>query len=192
MKTKYILLILFLIVAGAQLYVPSSMILDQEDIIASGTTFKFRTAPVDPTDPMRGKYVTLRFKDNRFVLPDSIHYSRNQEVYVEIENDMDGYAEIKDVLITPPESGSDYIKATLRNPTYFDDSTQLWIEYPFNRFYMEENKAPEAERIYNDGQIDFNQVSWAVVKVKDGEAALEDVMIDGVSIVDIVNDRQEE
>jgi uncharacterized membrane-anchored protein len=190
MKTKYILLLAFLLVATAQLYVPTSMILEQEDVLTSGKTFKFRTQPVDPNDPMRGKYITLWFDDITFIFPDSVYFYHNQDVYVQIYEDEDGFAKIKDVLNDQPEDGMDYVRASIDYPNYYNDSTNLTIRYPFDRFYMEEYKAPIAEEIYVESQRDSLKTSWAVVKVKNGEAALEDVMIDGASIVDIVNAQQ--
>ena len=56
MKTLYIF-ILFIIVVCAQLFVPSQMIFQQEDVLKTGTAFKFKTQPVDPSDPFKGKYI---------------------------------------------------------------------------------------------------------------------------------------
>ena len=191
MKTKYILLILFLVAAGAQLYVPTSMILSQEDILTAGKTFKFRTAPVDPNDPLRGKYVALRYQDNSLTIPDSVYFYRNQKIFVEIEEDYEGFAIIKDISQAPPLQGSDYFDANLQSVSYYDDSTRLWIIYPFNRFYMEEHKAPEAEKLYNESTWNTDVPTWAVVKIKDGKAALQDVRLDGRSLTDIVNEQLE-
>lgn len=190
MKTKYFLFAAFVLVYAAQLYVPLSMIIGQEDVLSSGKTYKFRTEPVDPNDPMRGKYVILGFQDDSFTFPDSIYFWRNQDVYVQIFEDEDGFAKIRDVLMDLPVEGNDYVKATIQYSNYFKDSTRLLIRYPFDRFYMEEYKAPVAEDMYFESQRDSLKTSWAVVKVKNGEAALEDVMIDGVSILDIVDNQQ--
>jgi hypothetical protein len=131
--------------------------------------------------------VILGFQDDSFTFPDSIYFWRNQDVYVQIFEDEDGFAKIRDVLSELPGEGNDYVKATIQYSNYFKDSTRLLIRYPFDRFYMEEYKAPVAEDMYFESQRDSLKTSWAVVKVKNGEAALEDVMIDGVSILDLVN-----
>lgn len=64
MKNKNIIIILFLIVAVAQLFVPLQMIYNQEDIINTGKIVKFQCEPIDPNDPFRGKYITLNFKES--------------------------------------------------------------------------------------------------------------------------------
>ncbi len=64
MNTKKLLLVAFILVALAQLYVPTKMILNRENVLANGTDFKFRTAPIDPNDPFRGKYVNLQYENN--------------------------------------------------------------------------------------------------------------------------------
>ena len=53
----------FILMVLAQLYVPASMIFQKERVITQGTAYKFRTAPIDPNDPFRGKYITLSFNE---------------------------------------------------------------------------------------------------------------------------------
>jgi uncharacterized membrane-anchored protein len=186
MNKKYILLALFVVLVATQLYVPASMIMDQEDILAAGKTFRFRTAPVDPNDPFRGKYITLNFSDNTLDIPDSTGLISHQVVYVMLGEDENGFAIIREVLSDPPMDGVAFVKAELGWINNYDDTTTLFINYPFDRFYLEESKAPIAEELYVDSQQDSLKTTWAIVKIKDGNAVLEDVMIDGVSIVEIV------
>ena len=63
MKTIHIFLI-FLAVVLVQLVVPAKMIFDKEVILKTGTIYKFKTQPIDPSDPFRGKYVTLNYELN--------------------------------------------------------------------------------------------------------------------------------
>ena len=50
-------LIIFLVVALAQISVPASMIWKRQRTLREGRLWKFRTAPVDPVDAMRGRYL---------------------------------------------------------------------------------------------------------------------------------------
>lgn len=50
---RKILLSVFILVAVMQLYVPGKMIFDNEDILETGIEYKFKTAPIDPSDPFR-------------------------------------------------------------------------------------------------------------------------------------------
>ena len=57
---------------------------------------------------------------------------------------------------------------------------------PFDRFYMEESKAPKAEKVYNAANSDQRKETYALVYIKDGTAVLNDVIIDGQSIATYV------
>ncbi|MFE3848617.1 GDYXXLXY domain-containing protein [Flavobacterium sp. LB3P45] len=47
------------------MFVPLQMIFNQENIINTGTKFKFQTVPLDPHDAFRGKYITLFVKEEK-------------------------------------------------------------------------------------------------------------------------------
>ncbi len=184
MKNKSILIMIFALVAVAQLFVPVNMILNNEEVISKGIEYKFKVAPIDPNDPFRGKYVTLRFEANTYFYNDSI-FSRNQQVFVVLTTDNEGYASIDFISPDEPLEYSDYVKAKI-NYVYNNQSPEgkykVRINYPFNRFYMEETKAPEAEALYWGAARDSSQIAHALVSVKDGDAVLKDVLINDVSL----------
>ncbi len=192
MKNKYTLLIAFIFVAAAQIYIPVSMIAEREDIIKTGKIFKFRTAPIDPNDPFRGKYVILSFDQTTFKTIDSLQFNRGDDIFVLLSENHEGFAEIENLSLEAPSGAIDYVKAKIGYIGTYNDTTSITINYPFDRYYMEEYKALEAEEIYTESQLDFNTITYAQVKIKDGEAVLEDVMIDGVSIKDLVESKNKE
>jgi uncharacterized membrane-anchored protein len=164
------------------------MIVEQEDILVNGKIFRFETEPVDPSDPFRGKYITLDFKDDTFK-----HYGTKwqsgETVYVILTEDNDGFARIADVSDSPPRSEVYYVQGTV----LFSDTETVRISYPFERFYMEESKAPGAEKLYQDvNRNDSSQTAYAIVRIKNGKPALEAVMIDDRSIVELVKELKEE
>jgi uncharacterized membrane-anchored protein len=55
-------LLVFAVVGLAQLAVPASLIWKREQTLRHGSVWKFRTAPVDPVDAFRGRYVALEFE----------------------------------------------------------------------------------------------------------------------------------
>ncbi len=188
MKRKYILLAVFVIVALAQWFVPWQMIRDREDIMEAGKIVKFRTAPVDPYDPFRGKYVTLNFKDQSFEVYDLDKWFPGEEVYVVLDEGKDGFAEIAGVSKLKPEGQVTYVRA---NVSYLDKiNKRLVIRYPFNRFYMEESKAPLAEKEYRNAQREKEHNAYVLVYIKNGEAVIKDVMVDDVSITELVKRAQ--
>ena len=59
---KHWRLLVFALVGFAQLAVPASLIWKRERTLRQGHVWKFRTAPVDPVDAFRGRYVALEFE----------------------------------------------------------------------------------------------------------------------------------
>ena len=90
MHKRYLPLLLLGVVALVQLYVPAAMILEREEVLATGKAYKFRVAPVDPNDPFRGKYITLRYRHNTIQVADAGQWESGQEVYVLLRRDRAG------------------------------------------------------------------------------------------------------
>lgn len=184
MQTKKILLTVFALVVIAQLFVPAKMIFDREQILKEGKVMKFRTAPVDPYDPFRGKYITLNFKDDFVMVEDRKEWSYNEKVYAILEADSVGFARVSILEKEIPDGDYVYLETMIDYVDYNED--KVWLDFPFNRYYMEESKAFEAELSYRDSQRDSLSITWAEVSILDGQAVLKDVMIDGVRIEEVV------
>jgi uncharacterized membrane-anchored protein len=191
MNNKKIIFSIFILIALAQLFVPGKMIFEKERVISSGAEYKFKTVPIDPNDPFRGKYITLSYDETRFMDTESRDWLYGDDIYVILTTDKEGFAKIESVSRTKPSSELDFVKATVINNT-FNNEYKVEIEYPFNRYYMEESKALQAELIYRETMRDSKSNTYALVSVKGDEAVLKDVLIDGVSIKDIVKERQED
>ena len=173
----------------AQLYVPASMIFQKERVIAQGTAYKFRTAPIDPNDPFTGKYITLTFNETGVKVENAEEWNNPDEVYVYLTTDSSGYAMIQSIAKEQPKGRNDYIKANI-DYIMTDTLSTVFVRYPFDRFYMEESKAPVAETIYNEAAIDSNQVAYALVMVMNGDAVVRDIFIDDVSITEVIRKEQ--
>lgn len=178
----------FILMVLAQLYVPASMIFQKERVITQGTAYKFKTAPIDPNDPFRGKYITLSFNENAVKVENAAEWNSADQIFVQLTNDSNGYAIIESVTKEQPVNGNDYIKANI-DYILTDTLSTIFVRYPFDRFYMEESKAPVAEQVYTEAAIDSNQVAYALVMVREGDAVVRDVVIDGVSIVELAKQR---
>lgn len=187
MNNKTFNIIAFVVVCLVQIYVPLQMSQFQNRILRTGVAYKFKTAPIDPNDPFRGKYITLSFEENTFFYQDtSIHWNYLHEIYVQIEKDEAGFAKVVNVTQEPPTGGVDYVRAGLGGESTFEKRTTLTIDYPFDRYYMEESKALEAEVAYADAQRDTNQVAYARVSIKDGHAVIKDVFINETPILEFI------
>lgn len=188
MNKRTLIFSVFLAVALVQLYIPAKMILDKEDTLNSGKTYKFKTEPIDPSDPFRGKYITLNFEDNSVRVKSWKEWEDGETVYA-LLRDSAGYAKPKSIQKYFPSEGSDFIKVKIRY-IYSNDRNEVLLEYPFDRYYMEESKAYEAEQVYRQAQTDSTQKTYALVMVKNGDAVLKDVMINEVSIKELVKQRR--
>lgn len=178
MDNKKIFFSLFILLAIAQLYVPAKMIMDREDVIKTGKEFKFKTAPVDPNDVFRGKYIWLQYDARDVEIVKEEDWLRDEEVYVLLASDQNGYAKISSVQKDKPEGNADYVKVKVDQVS----KNKLSVNFPFNRFYMEESKAQTAEDITREASRDTEKQTYALVNIKNGEAVLRDVLINGISV----------
>lgn len=189
MKSK-IVLPAFLIMVLVQLYVPAKMIFKKESVVTTGKEFRFKTAPVDPTDPFRGKYIVLSFEENAIQVTNANDWNQGDHVFVSLATNDKGYARILSVSKDEPLNEEDYVKANL-GFIMNDSLSNVTIQYPFDRFYMEESKAYDAEQAYNESTRDTSRVTYAIVKVRNGDAVVTDVIINGVPIREAVKNWRE-
>ena len=176
---------IFVLVALAQLAAPISMIAEQESIVTDGKAYKFRSRPIDPYDPFRGKYITLYFDQNSVKVEHPEKWVKIQYGYFPIENDNEGFAIVQSPLLSPPNDG-DYLKMKL-NHYYSSNDSIVRFSLPFNKFYMNEYEALNAEKEYQRVSRDRNEEdAYAIVKVLEGEAVLEDVIIGGKSAKELM------
>ena len=167
---------IFILAALTQFAVPLSMICKYEKVLRKGEVFRFETAPVDPNDPFRGKYVTLRIKNDSVQNPGH-SFSYGEEVFLTVEKDKDGFAYFSKASKEKPAT-PDYYKTSCE----WEDTGKIHVKIGFDRYYMNEGKAPEAERRYNAGRSKDASPSWVSVRILDGTAVIEDLFINGKSV----------
>lgn len=171
----------FLMLCLAHLYIPLKIIAQQEAVIEQGKLFRFKVAPLDPNDPFRGKYITLRYDANSVKVKNVNEFLRKGRAYVVIEADTQGYAAIRSISLREPNNELSYVEVAVR-PVYGGDNSMLHVEYPFRRFYMEETKAVRAEKMFLESLRDRRKDTWALVSVRGGKAVLLDVFVAGKSL----------
>ncbi|MCG8698307.1 MAG: GDYXXLXY domain-containing protein [Bacteroidales bacterium] len=192
MNNKILFPALILVIL-VQLFIPGKMIYDKEKTIKYGKVYKFRTAPVDPNDPFRGKYVQLGFSNNSYQHTGEDIYNTGDEVYVVLSENSDGYAEIAYLEPSEPEYGEDneYFKAKIGSIYKNEIYQEITINFPFDRYYMEESKAYPAEKLYRKSSRDTNSVAYAVVAVDKGTAVLQHVMINDKTLEELLEEDAE-
>nr|WP_322624952.1 GDYXXLXY domain-containing protein [uncultured Flavobacterium sp.] len=184
MKTK-ILIIAFIATALLQLAIPGQMVYENELAYTFGTEYKFKTEPVDPNDPFRGKYIQLSFTADTLSSKDKT-FMNVDKAYAVLGKDNEGFAKITKLQTDKPE-GADYV---LVDTGYNYDGIQHF-NFPFNRFYMEESKAPDAEKFYRENNFDGKKLpAYAIVAVNGEVAVIKDVILNGMPIKEYVEKHQ--
>lgn len=178
MKSKLIIG-LFLGVFFIQISTPLSMIIKRESVLKNGRQFKFKTAPVDPYDAFRGRYVALQIENNYVPAIKETKLSGGQTVYALIDIDSQGFAKFTTVTTVRPQ-GKLYIQTKVQ----YVSGDKMYLDLPFDRYYMEEKAAPMAERIYQEHAQRGRQDAYVMVRIKDGFAVIESLYVGGQRIED--------
>ncbi|RRN70511.1 hypothetical protein EI200_13655 [Peribacillus simplex] len=147
----------------------------------TGDVIKIKTAPVDPTDLFRGSYVALQYEIES-VKPSQLDSSiksdfntRNtgdyKKVYVRLKQNTDGLYDVDSVSKEKPSNGI-YLKGELEIPYDLQNAKIIQIRYGLDNYFASEEKAKEMEK---DA---LANPSVAVVKVRNGNAVLTDIIIE--------------
>ena len=179
--TNRMMLGIFIVVCVAQLLAPVSMIYTHEATLASGKLFKFKTAPVDPADVFRGKYVALRFEDQEGHGETGVDWASLDEVYALVEEATDGYAHFTEVLLAPPED-LDYLRVKVSHT----QGSRLSLNIPFDRYYLPEDLAPQAEQAYREHSRMGNRDAYVTVVIKDGFGVISNLYLSGQPILEFL------
>lgn len=175
---KKLLILIFVLVALAQLSVPAIMAWGRVQTLAHGRVWKFKTAPVDPEDALRGRFIWLRFMAEDYTVPEK--FVGVDHVYAVLKEGADGFAEI-DHVSTAPVSGDNVMKV---EPGPYWESKGQQIRIPFNQFWVTEKSAPQAEKVYREKSGRGEQNAYVTVRVRNGDAALEQLYIDNQPLAD--------
>ncbi|OAM91500.1 GDYXXLXY domain-containing protein [Termitidicoccus mucosus] len=183
-------LILFAIFAALTLAAPLSMIWKYENTLRRGTLHKFRTQPVDPYDAFRGRYVTLSYQNDFVMLNEQqqkndFPYGVKGILYVRLKTDDEGFAVPVEASWTTL-TGNDVVIVELSRYRGDDRGGRMNFNYPFNRYYLPEDVAPMAEKLYNDanrrgwGGVERGKSdTYVAVRVRNGAGVIEELYIDG-------------
>lgn len=189
---RKMLLVLFSLVIFIQLAVLVKMIWDSERVIKTGTAYQFELQPIDPNDPFRGKFMTLNFEQSEFKTDTCDVNFGYRDAFVVIKKGSDGFAKIKAVDFTKPIQDQAYIKAkvycnAIYSPIINNSKPAIShysyvIQYPFERYFMNENTIQIAEDKVRVAIRDTTKRVYGEVRIKDNQARLTSVQIDGVPI----------
>ena len=175
MNKRNLVIGLFAIAVIAQLAVPGWILARHEQVIRNGELYRFRCAPVDPVDLLRGRYVALSFPEMQTkAVPDLEH--RIADLYVSFEAGEDQFARVAAAYPAPPEDRP-YLKVGKFSwrPVAHGD---IHIDLPFDRFYMDEKLAPEVEQAMGRRGNEAVE-AYLEVRILNGRAVPVELYIDG-------------
>jgi hypothetical protein len=175
--------IIFALTALAQWAAPLSQIWTHEQVLAQGTLIRLKCSAPDPYDPLRGRFLAVRPEQREAPVPKDTQLPNGAQVYATLSVGADGLASITSLALTPPTRG-DYIRLQT-SYSYKDKAQLIW---PFDRFYINEKLAPEAD-IWFAQNIRTAKGIIAEVRVLQGRAVLADLSFDGKPFREILKAR---
>ena len=189
-RSDLIRLVCYLAAFAFILFHPVRTILRFSFPASKGVAVRFRVTAYDPYDPMRGRYVRLNLTEaSRIRLPEkkrTLNFRYGQPVFAVLDISrpaiIDLVAERKDV-----PRGKFFL------PVQYQWFNQDWdpkkkkqlktgihmVKLPFERFYLNERKAPEAEKLL---QKRNTKAELIVIVYPDGVYQVQDLMINGKSV----------
>lgn len=187
LKNNKLLLALFLLTVAAGIWYPVLKIIRFEFPLSPPAVFRFSATLYDPYDPFRGRYVALQGKSQTLVSDEPIDYYAGS--YAVLENDEKGLAKVVG-LTRKPEPGkpairTSYVSRYSGAPGKDAEPKKTHnyvVSFPFNRFYMNEKLAPEAERAFRYAARSGMECVIVVKVYADGNYAITDLEIDGMPI----------
>ncbi|PLX42188.1 MAG: hypothetical protein C0609_10170 [Deltaproteobacteria bacterium] len=156
-----------------------------EDALATGELHLFKAAPIDPYDPFRGRYVALSQENLRMKVEEGKVYGKGESIWVSVVKGEDGYSSFAG--LTFKEDPAPKVRARVR----YSSGDTLTIDPPFSRFYMNDKRAPQAERAYRKRQRREELGAYIAVRLKDGVGVIEDLYIDGKKIDEYLREEDE-
>ncbi len=134
-----------------QVFVLAWMGAERELILRTGKMVRLRTAPVDPTDAMRGEYVRLDYAiahvprslcRDALARPDKPpeQFTRDTKVYAALRVEEDGVAELISLSDRPPADA-----LFLRGRTEPSWGNEVRVHYGLEAFFMQQGRAAAVE-----------------------------------------------
>lgn len=173
---KRLFILIFVLVALAQLSVPAWMAWARVQTLAHGRVWKFKTAPVDPEDAVRGRYVRLSYDVDRYTANQK--FQSGDSVYAVLKENAEGFAEV-DRLTTEKGDGDNFVKVE----AWWSNDREN-IAFPLNQYWVTERDAPAAEKAYVENSRRGQQNAFVTVRVRNGDAALEQLYINNQPLRD--------
>lgn len=169
----------FVLLALLQLGVVFYMVWHWEDVAQNGRVVHLAVKPVDPYDLLRGRYIDLNFGELKVAT--DVPFENGEKVYAVFEEENER-VKITAVSRTKPDN-QEYVNAKVSY--YNSKANTVQVMVPFKRYYMPEELAPLAEKLYNRRAINDGV---ARLRVKNGDAVIEEIYFGDKTIYEHLKD----
>jgi uncharacterized membrane-anchored protein len=169
----------FGIAALAQWAVPVWSIWQHERVIEKGEHVRLRCRAPDPYDPLRGRYLAVALEPSHVPTPLDQVIKRDMKIYLLLEPGADGVSQVTGVTATKPTSG---VWMAAHAAGVYES---IQIRWPFDRYYLNENLAPQAD-VWLAKMRTSNELVTAEIRVLNGRAVLVDLVHQGQSFREIL------
>lgn len=172
-NSKLILGIMFGVLCLAQIGAVLFQIMNYEKILKEGETFYFKVLPLDPYDPFRGRYVTLRFANASQAPLAQGQSKENQALGYAILGHHENFDSVKEITFSKPREGS-FLEVSINENRQKQASAIVYFSLPYDRFYMREDVAPKAEKVL---RLRSGVEVKAKLKVLNGKGVIEELLV---------------
>jgi len=183
-QMKHLLWGFFGILCVLQVGVIGVQIWSYERILKEGEVYYFNVLPLDPYDAFRGRYVTLRFENaNKAPTNETDIPENTSKAYAILEHNENNDS-IKEIRFSKPK-GNDFLEVNVYSLPYKstvqqDDASHfVYFSLTFDRFYMREDIAPQAEKLL---RVLSGVKVKAKLRVLAGKGIIEDLMVGETSL----------
>jgi uncharacterized membrane-anchored protein len=165
-----------------QLGVIGVQIWSYERILKEGEVYYFNVLPLDPYDAFRGRYVTLRFENTQAPIAEGQKSTKYESLGYAILEHQEKFDSVKEITFLKPQIGS-FLEVNVRD-NYFITTTKnhssiVYFSLPFDRFYLREDRAPQAEKLL---RVRSGVKVKAKLRVLNGKGVIEDLMVGEVPL----------
>lgn len=161
---------------------PLVQIRSYDRVLAKGELHRFKCMAPDPYDMFRGRYLAVRAMPDTVEIPKEDSFESGHPAFAVLETDEDGFAAVKSLARQRPADGA-FVSVTVRSA--YDG--KAYIDWPFDRFYLNERIAPKADEWFRMNVGGTDPVI-AHVRVLDGRAVLADLQQGGKSFREILTE----
>ena len=191
-RTDKIRLICYFAALGAILFYPVQTICRFTFPREKGTEYRIPVTAYDPYDPMRGRYVQLNLNEaGRVRLPHKNLnlFQRRKSCFAVLSKTPDGKFKIADIEEERGKipAGQNFLPVRYlwfdkdydrKKKKYLKSGTH-YIKLPFERFYLNEKKAPEVEQLLRNRK---NKAELVIQVYPDGIYQVKALTVNGKSV----------